>query len=340
MKLANHAGRAVLVLDDGIADVANASDGRFGPDPDASTTTGTAFVDFAAARHRRRPVRSTRPTLGCPVPRPRQVFAIGLNYRSHAEESGHGRPRGAGHLHQVPGVARRAVRRHRDRRRRASTGRSSWSPSSAARADRVAEADAWSPRRRAHRRPGHQRPAAPVRRRRRSSPSASPARATARWGRGSSPPTRCRTPTTSPSVARSTARPCRTPARATSSSACPQLVAELSAVLPLLPGDVIFTGTPAGVGFSPHSRLASSSPATSSRRGSRASARSATGACEHPARRRRPPTCRTEDLSAGGHALDPVARACTHRVTTPATRRLKRFKTSCSAAPHISSQDP
>ena len=29
----------------------------------------------------------------------------------------------------------------------------------------------------------------------------------------------------------------------------PRLVAELSAVLPLLPGDVIFTGTPAGVGM-------------------------------------------------------------------------------------------
>ena len=28
----------------------------------------------------------------------------------------------------------------------------------------------------------------------------------------------------------------------------PNLIAELSAVLPLLPGDVIFTGTPAGVG--------------------------------------------------------------------------------------------
>jgi 2-keto-4-pentenoate hydratase/2-oxohepta-3-ene-1,7-dioic acid hydratase in catechol pathway len=28
----------------------------------------------------------------------------------------------------------------------------------------------------------------------------------------------------------------------------PRLVVELSAVLPLLPGDVIFTGTPAGVG--------------------------------------------------------------------------------------------
>ncbi len=29
----------------------------------------------------------------------------------------------------------------------------------------------------------------------------------------------------------------------------PHLVAELSAVVPLLPGDIILTGTPAGVGF-------------------------------------------------------------------------------------------
>ena len=28
----------------------------------------------------------------------------------------------------------------------------------------------------------------------------------------------------------------------------PQLIAQLSAIVPLLPGDVIFTGTPAGVG--------------------------------------------------------------------------------------------
>lgn len=87
MKIANHAARAALVLDDEIADIATATDGRFGPDPmgiydrwdefvDAasSITTGTGPLDVSA--------------LGCPVPAPRQVFAIGLNYRKHAEESG------------------------------------------------------------------------------------------------------------------------------------------------------------------------------------------------------------------------------------------------------------
>lgn len=87
MKLANHAGRAVLVLDDGIADVAEASDGRFGPDPMGVYDDWGAFVEFAAG------VTSTTgplddATLRCPVPAPQQVFAIGLNYRSHAEESG------------------------------------------------------------------------------------------------------------------------------------------------------------------------------------------------------------------------------------------------------------
>lgn len=87
MKLANVDDRAALVLGDHIADVATASDGRFGADPMALYEEWDAFREFAAT--------VTTPTgplveaaLCNPVPRPRQVFAIGLNYRSHAEESG------------------------------------------------------------------------------------------------------------------------------------------------------------------------------------------------------------------------------------------------------------
>ena len=124
----------------------------------------------------------------------------------------------------------RARRRHRPRGRPRRRGR------------RV------GPHRRPHGRPGHHRPAPPVRGRRAVLARQVAPRATARWVRGSSRSTRSPTPTTSRSAARSTARSCRTPARATWCSACPELVAELSAVLPLLPGDVIFTGTPSGVG--------------------------------------------------------------------------------------------
>jgi 2-keto-4-pentenoate hydratase/2-oxohepta-3-ene-1,7-dioic acid hydratase in catechol pathway len=87
MKLANHGGRAALLLDDGIVDVATAFDGRFGPDLGAIYDEWDAFAEIAGSV-----TSATGPLveadLGSPVPAPRQVFAIGLNYRSHAEESG------------------------------------------------------------------------------------------------------------------------------------------------------------------------------------------------------------------------------------------------------------
>ena len=87
MKIANANDRAVLVLGDEIADVAAASGGRFGPEPMGLYDDWAAFADFAGTV-----AAGTAPLveadLRCPVPRPRQVFAIGLNYRSHAEESG------------------------------------------------------------------------------------------------------------------------------------------------------------------------------------------------------------------------------------------------------------
>ena len=88
MKLANVDGRATVVTDAGGVDVAQASDGRFGPDVQALFGEWREFLAFASNV----PTTSATPiddsALGPPVPRPPQVFAIGLNYRAHAEESG------------------------------------------------------------------------------------------------------------------------------------------------------------------------------------------------------------------------------------------------------------
>jgi 2-keto-4-pentenoate hydratase/2-oxohepta-3-ene-1,7-dioic acid hydratase in catechol pathway len=87
MKIANVDHRAALVLGDEIADVAVASGGRFGPDLMDVYEQWDEVAQWAAG------VSATtapldRTLLRCPVPNPRQVFAIGLNYRTHAEESG------------------------------------------------------------------------------------------------------------------------------------------------------------------------------------------------------------------------------------------------------------
>ena len=90
MRIANLGGRAVLITEDGAVDVARASDGRFGPDPQA------LFDDWAAFHRVGRTDAATADAaafdvteLGAPVPRPRQVFAIGLNYAEHAAEAGY-----------------------------------------------------------------------------------------------------------------------------------------------------------------------------------------------------------------------------------------------------------
>lgn len=75
-------------------DVADASDNRFGPTPRQVFDEWDAFsswaagvaVDFAAGS------TFTLEELDAPSPEPRQVFAIGLNYRDHADESGFAYP--------------------------------------------------------------------------------------------------------------------------------------------------------------------------------------------------------------------------------------------------------
>ncbi|MFI5682925.1 fumarylacetoacetate hydrolase family protein [Streptomyces sp. NPDC051636] len=93
MRIANLSGRLAVITDDDTAvDVEQASNGRFGPDPQGVYEHWMAFRAWAADADlpAGRPFSPT--DLGAPAPTPRQVFAVGLNYRAHADESGFGMP--------------------------------------------------------------------------------------------------------------------------------------------------------------------------------------------------------------------------------------------------------
>lgn len=86
MRLANLDGRATVVTDSGGIDVEEASKGRF------PSSLAAAYESWAElSRHdwtgcEVRPLDESR--LGPPSPAPRQVFVIGLNYRDHVAETG------------------------------------------------------------------------------------------------------------------------------------------------------------------------------------------------------------------------------------------------------------
>ncbi|MBP2336491.1 2-keto-4-pentenoate hydratase/2-oxohepta-3-ene-1,7-dioic acid hydratase in catechol pathway [Saccharothrix coeruleofusca] len=92
MRIANVEGRLVVSTAAGYVDVASASGGRFSHDPQAAFEVWDELVDWSHALPEHEVPGAHRVTedavLGPPVPRPRQVFAIGLNYRDHAEEVG------------------------------------------------------------------------------------------------------------------------------------------------------------------------------------------------------------------------------------------------------------
>ncbi|PWB97744.1 fumarylacetoacetate hydrolase family protein [Salinibacterium hongtaonis] len=87
MRIANLNGRVALITESGAVDIASASGGVFGPDPMDVYERWQEFSAWA----------QTAPTegsaydeadLGIPVPRPPQIIAIGVNYKAHAEEAG------------------------------------------------------------------------------------------------------------------------------------------------------------------------------------------------------------------------------------------------------------
>jgi 2-keto-4-pentenoate hydratase/2-oxohepta-3-ene-1,7-dioic acid hydratase in catechol pathway len=247
MKIANISGRAALVNDDAFVDIAGASDGRFGPDPMDLYEKWEEFVAWVpSAGDESEPLDESK--LGCPVPLPRQVFGIGLNYRSHAEESGMEVPSVPATFTKFPAALAgpfdeiEVVGDTVD-----------WEVELVVvigrRADRVAESDAWShiagltvgqdiSDRTLQFAAGMQFSLGKSRRG--YGPMGPWVVTSDEFANPDDLALGC-------SVDGETVQDARTSDLIFN---VPQLIAELSAVLPLLPGDVIFTGTPAGVGMS------------------------------------------------------------------------------------------
>jgi 2,4-didehydro-3-deoxy-L-rhamnonate hydrolase len=91
MRLANVDGRMKLLVDGGAVDVERASNGRL---PAGPAAVYDRFDDLAAwaAGVTEADESFGREQAGPPSPWPRQVFGIGINYVDHAAESGHDVP--------------------------------------------------------------------------------------------------------------------------------------------------------------------------------------------------------------------------------------------------------
>jgi 2,4-didehydro-3-deoxy-L-rhamnonate hydrolase len=88
MRLAAVEDRASLVVGDLAHDVARASDGAFGPSLPAIFDAWDDFTAWHASAELTGGAPLNSAALGAPSPLPRQVFGIGLNYREHAREAG------------------------------------------------------------------------------------------------------------------------------------------------------------------------------------------------------------------------------------------------------------
>jgi 2,4-diketo-3-deoxy-L-fuconate hydrolase len=87
-RLATLNGRAVLVANDGLYDLERHSGGRLSSDPIAALGRPHELHEVAARLGPTPDAPFELAALGPCVPRPSKVFGIGLNYRRHAEESG------------------------------------------------------------------------------------------------------------------------------------------------------------------------------------------------------------------------------------------------------------
>lgn len=88
MRVATLNGRLNVLVGGGAVDVHEASGGRLPADPDRAFEHWDRLRDWAAdlTPEQATPLNGRR--VGPPVSRPRQVFAVGANYRDHAAEAG------------------------------------------------------------------------------------------------------------------------------------------------------------------------------------------------------------------------------------------------------------
>lgn len=248
MRIANVRGRLTLLTDRGGIDVETASQGRFKADPQAVFADWTAFRAWADSLRPDGAAPIADADLGCPVPRPTQVFGIGMNYRAHAAEAGLPVPQSPATFTKFPSCITgpfadvELPSAHVD-----------WEVELVvvigARARRVAEGDAW-------------KHVAGL------TVGQDLSERVVQWAGGGQFSLGKSFPGFGPigpclvtpdelanpddlelgcSINGETMQKSRTSDMVFS---VPRLIAELSAILPLLPGDIIFTGTPAGIGAS------------------------------------------------------------------------------------------
>ncbi|MFC9952901.1 fumarylacetoacetate hydrolase family protein [Streptomyces prasinus] len=250
MRIANLSGRLALIVDGKAVDVELVSEGGFSADPQAVYERWEAFRAWAADADLPAGVAFEPADLGSPAPAPRQTLAIGLNYRDHASESGFTAPEGlppvfTKYVTSISGPVTEV--------KLPADGHTDWEVELVAvigrRAEHVDEADAWS-----HvaglavgqdisERVVQLAGPAPQFSLGKSYPGFAPI------GPWLVTPDEFDDPGDLELRCAINGEEVQKGRTRDLIFSVPALIAGLSAVLPLLPGDVIFTGTPAGVGL-------------------------------------------------------------------------------------------
>ena len=103
MRIANVRGRLTTFVDGEAVDIAERSNGQFGPDPMSAFADWNALAAWGASIGAIGGGEIDQTTLGAPVPTPTQVFAIGMNYLAHANEGPFGPPPAPAVFTKFPG---------------------------------------------------------------------------------------------------------------------------------------------------------------------------------------------------------------------------------------------